>query len=83
MFEEMKEKIEGTLKDNQEHLNEKEHILRRANDAEEKVLKVRHRCRQLSEEREQLHRQCSNLQDMVSNIRQVCRSLETCSRTLT
>jgi hypothetical protein len=40
MFEEMKEKIEGTLKDNQEHLNEKEHILRRANDAEEKVLKV-------------------------------------------
>ena len=36
----MKEKIEGALKDHQELLSEKEHILRRANDAEEKVLKV-------------------------------------------
>ena len=36
----MKKKIEGTLKDNQELLNEKEHILRQANDAEQRALKV-------------------------------------------
>ena len=36
----MEKKLDGTLKDNQELLSEREHILRQANDAEQKVLKV-------------------------------------------
>ena len=36
----MEKKLDGTLKDNQELLSEREHILQQANDAEQKVLKV-------------------------------------------